>query len=175
MPKKPKPAEGSAPPIRAQGPDGKPPAGSKLVGSDEALAILRSTGTGWSEDIADLLSAPPDLHMLRTDSGTYFSDGPVFAITGLPEALAFGDVSKLRGFGLALYSTGGSVYFMLMDMGRGIIVREKIFSIHDSPPEKDWAKVKSLILGSLEAAGEARKEGYVVVCDPLMRRMKAPR
>lgn len=140
-----------------------PPPQIQKVSSSEVIATLRANGKGWSEDMAALLSLPQQLFMMKTESGTFYSSDERFGISGM---LAPGPLRAQKGeYGIALYSTnGGKIYFVLADIGRRIIVRETLFSIHDEPPQKDWSGVKERIESALSsAAGE--KEGVVILSD----------
>jgi hypothetical protein len=143
----------------------------KKINSSEVISTLKANGKGWTDDIAEMLSIPQKLFMMRTDSGTFYSTDERFGMSGIM-SLGPGPLKAQKtDYGIALYSTGGSVYFVLADIGRKIIVRERLFCIHDDPPEKDWSKVKERIASALSAAAE-EKEGSVIISDQQLRKAK---
>jgi hypothetical protein len=139
------------------------------VGPEEVISTLKSIGKDWTDDIPSLLRLPERLFMLKSGDGTYYSGDERFGIMGIPAALGPEPLKAGKGdYGIALYSTGGgSVYFVLEDMSRGIIVRERIYCIHEKPPEGSWASVRGHIEAAL-AASSAHK-GSVAVHDLSLR------
>lgn len=143
----------------------------RKVSSEDVAGALRQVGRDWSEDIRGALRIPAQLYMLKTVDGTFYSADDRFSITGIPAALGPEPLkAEKNDYGIALYSTGGSVYFVLEDMNRGIIVRERIYCIHDTPPEGSWAAVGQAVRAALDAAGS--KKGMVAAYDQGLRMLK---
>ncbi|MEW6721920.1 MAG: hypothetical protein AB1324_01520 [Candidatus Micrarchaeota archaeon] len=145
------------------------------VDSGEVIAVLRATGKGWTDDIRELLRLPAQLYMIRTGDGTFYSSDERLGILGIPAALGPEPLKAEKiDYGIALYSTGGSVYFILADMERRIIVRERMFCIHEKPPETDWTLVKEGIQSALSASESetARKQGLIAVFDRALKLVK---
>jgi hypothetical protein len=137
----------------------------------DVIATLKASGMEWTDEILPLLSIPEHILMLQTDSGTFYSADERFGILGIPAALGPGPLScQKTDYGIALYSTGGNAYFILADLSRRIIVRERIFSIHDNPPEKDWNIVLEKIRAALSAAMDAKED--VVISDQGLRKVR---
>ncbi len=143
----------------------------RKVSSDEVVGALRQIGRDWSEDIRRDLRIPGQMYMLKTGDGTFYSADDRFSIMGIPAALGPEPLkAEKNDYGIALYSSGGSVYFVLEDMSRGIIVRERIYCIHERPPEGSWEPVGRAIRAALDAAGSHK--GMVAAYDQTLRMLK---
>jgi hypothetical protein len=143
----------------------------KMVSADDAAATLSQIGRDWSEDIKRELSIPQKLYSMKTSDATFYSSNERFSIMGVPAALGSQPLKAEKGdYGIALYSSGGSVYFVLEDMNRGIIVRERIYCIHDTPPEGSWTAVREAVRAALDASGS--KKGMVAAYDLTLRMLK---
>ncbi len=143
----------------------------RKVSSADVVSALRQIGRGWSDDIQRALGIPDQMYMLKTGDGTFYSADERFSIMGIPAALGPEPLkAEKNDYGIALYSTGGSVYFVLEDMSRGIIVRERIYCIHERPPEGSWEPVGQAIRAALEAAGSHK--GMVAAYDKTLRMLK---
>lgn len=181
MPKKAKPSEPKAAEAVVSPPkaffkepaESKPkPASGSRVSSGAVLEELRSMGKGWDKEIESLLELPATLLRSSGDGVKYYSKEESFGIGDVVLGLRYGNLGLPKtGYGIAVYDTSGSVYFVLVDMRRRIIVRERLFCIHDEPPEKDWAAIKNAIraASSLSSAEPARKEGAIAVSDGTLR------
>jgi hypothetical protein len=145
----------------------------KVVTSEDVIETLKANGKGWSDDVGDMLALPRKLFVMRSEEASFYSGDLRFGIMGINSALAAGKLSaRETDYGIALYSTGGSIYFVLADLKRRIIVRERVFCIHDKPPEKDWAEVKERIGNALSLATSDLKEGSVIISDQIVRKVK---
>ena len=142
----------------------------RTVSSEDIVAELKATGRGWTEDIRGLLAVPPQLFVRKSAEGSYYSKDLRFGITEILSGLDSGPIkARPTDYGIALYSTGGGVYFVLADLGRRIIIRERLFSIHDKPPERDWKEIKERIRDALSIA--AGDKGHAVVSDGMVRKV----
>ena len=70
-------------------------------------------------------------------------------------------------YGIAVYETAESMYFVLVDMRRMIAVREQLLGYNDRPPRRDWDNVVKAIARAEEAA--AANPGRVAVHDGAIR------
>ena len=169
MPKRKKtdgPEDAAMPRFPARSPEFSMPE-RKTVGAQELVSTLKSAGRGWTDDMPGLLALPErTLVMMKTEDTAYYSKDLRFGIASILSKLDSGGPINASDneYGIALYSTGGSVYFVLADIGRKIIVRERMFCIHEKPQEKDWKDVKLNMDSALVFAASAEK-GTVIVSD----------
>jgi hypothetical protein len=146
------------------------PATARKVSGKEALDALKGIGTGWDEELERLINVPAQLFKKDMDSGVLFSDDDRFGVSLVMSMTQPNMVPKTQsGYGIALYGSGTSTFFLLMDIARGIIVRERIINFHDEPSEKDWSVVKSRIKEALAAAGKNKGKEIAVSSDGFMR------
>ncbi|MFN7991177.1 MAG: hypothetical protein U0R44_03385 [Candidatus Micrarchaeia archaeon] len=149
-----------------------PPANAEIpktekVSRSKVIEELRGLGRGWTEDIAALLGLPQELYRSSGEGTIYFSKEREFGIGETALGLSSGRLRAPKTqYGIAIHDRAGSVYIILVDMQRRIIVRERLFCMHDQPPEKDWGAVKTAILsaGALMTDAE-RGKGSIAVFD----------
>ncbi len=159
----------------AAAPKAEPPP-ARRISSGEVLGELRSLGKGWDKETEALLELPATLLRSSGEGAKYYSKEEGFGIGDVVLGLRYGNLGLPKtGYGIAIYDTSGSVYFVLVDMRRRIIVRERLYCIHDEPPEKDWSSVRSAIraASSLASGDAARKEGAIAISDGALRTVPA--
>ncbi len=124
----------------------------------ELVEKLKATGTGWDAEAKELLAMPEEIFMLEEDGATYYCDSEDFSVFfHLLSSLSGGKkIESLPEFGLALYSTGGSVFMVFADGERNIVLKNRMFCIHDEPQEKDWESVRETIRELLKIADEKK-------------------
>jgi hypothetical protein len=185
MPKKAKTGEPNAveaisPPPKSffkaeDAPGPRPPPASRVT-SGEVLGELRRIGKGWDDEIESLLELPATLLRSSGEGAKYYSKEESFGIGDVVIGLRYGSLGLPKtNYGIAVYDTSGSVYFVLVDMRRRIIVRERLYCIHDQPPEKDWAAVKEAIkdASSLASSESSRKGTAIAIYDGILRSVPA--
>jgi hypothetical protein len=148
----------------------------RLVSSKEVLSRLKGLGRGWDEEIEKLFSMPASLYAGTAETSGYYSEDRGFGIISLVRGMDAGSfvIPPKTSYGVAIYEKAGSVYVVLADIGRRIIVRERIVDFSGEPPEKDWAAVKEKIRAALSLAGSdrARSEGMLAVYDGMLKAVK---
>jgi hypothetical protein len=122
----------------------------------ELIEALRSTGTGWDAEAKELLAIPEMLFKLEAEDATYYCASDDFSgLFHVLSALASGKkIEALPEFGLALYSTGGSVFLVFADAHRNIVLKEKMFCVHEQPHEKSWEVIRLSLRELIKAANE---------------------
>ncbi len=148
---------------------------AQVVSGTDLIDAMRAQGTDWDERLAKLVNAPASLHKRSVDGMTQYSKSGRFEIDSILSGLALHRVGAgLTDFGAAFYSTQGSVYFVFADMERRVIVKERVFCIHETPPEKSWRSVAGHIEAALSYAqsDELRKNGLVAVYDQMLSAVK---
>jgi hypothetical protein len=148
----------------------------RLVSSKEVLNRLKGLGRGWDEEIERLFSMPASLYQGTAETSGYYSEDRGFGIISLVRGMDAGSfvIPSKTSYGVAIYEKAGSVYFVLADLGRRIIVRERMLDYSDEPPEKGWSAVKEKIMAALSLAGSdrARNEGLIAVYDGILKTVK---
>lgn len=126
------------------------------ISRKQLLEKLKQTGTGWDAEAKELLGAPEELFMLEDGGATYYCDSEDFSVLfHLLSSLSGGKkLESLPTFGLALYSTGGSVFMVFADGERNIVLKDRMFCIHDEPQEKSWEPIRETIRELLKVASE---------------------
>lgn len=159
--------------LSLESPTAEAPQGLKTVGSEDVIDALKGIGRGWTEDIRGLLSLPPRLFMKRSDEGTLYSRDLRFGIEDVLASMDSGSLkARMTDYGIAVYSTGGGeVLLVFADLGRRVVIREKLFSIHDKPPEKDWKGISGRMQDALSIAAP-EKEGTAILWDEIIRKVK---
>lgn len=148
----------------------------RLVSSKELINRLKGIGRGWDEDLEKLFSMPASLYQGNAETSGYYSEDRGFGIINLVRGMEAGSfvIPSKTSYGVAIYEKAGSVYFVLADMRRRIIVRERMVDYSSEAPERDWDAVKKEILAALSLAqsDRARNEGLIAVYDGILRQVK---
>ena len=146
----------------------RPQPSGKTVSYGEVLEELRGMGKGWDKETESLLGLPATLFRTSGDGARYYSKEESFAIGDVVLGLRYGELGTPRtSYGIAVYDTSGTTYLVLVDMRRRIIVRERLYCVHDEPPEKDWSAVKDAIRAA--AALSAGDPAIIAVSDGTLR------
>ncbi len=141
----------------------------RRVSSNDVVARLKGLARGWDTELEGILGMPKTLFESKGGASQYYSSDANFSISDILMCLSMGatpDVSKMS-FGIALHERAGTIYFVLADPARRIIVRQRIVCYHNDPPELDWGAVKSAIRSAEAGASreDAKKGGLVAVFD----------
>ncbi len=119
---------------------------TQKVPKAQVVSELKALGTGWDDETEALLAIPGELFRNSGEGTIYFSKEKEFGISDIALGLAYGRVGKPKTeYGIAIHDTAGNTYFILADMKRRIIVKERLSGLHDQPSEKDWSVVKRAI------------------------------
>ena len=144
-------------------------AARKMTGKEVADSI-RGLADGWSPEAEKALALPPEMYFMRNEqSGTLlYSREEAFGIADfLSSLLSRSSPRPKTEYGIAVYETAESMYFVLVDMRRMIAVREQLLGYNERPPRRQWDAVVKAI-GDAERAAEANP-GRVAVHDGAIR------
>jgi hypothetical protein len=134
-----------------------------IVSGQDLLNVMKASGGAWDERLSGLIRPPETLYKRNVDGMTQYSSNGRFEIVDVLAGLPFGKISgSLTDFGAAFYSTQGSVYFVFADMERKVVVKERVFCIHENPPEKGWSEIADRLADAISYSEQAKKKGIVV-------------
>jgi hypothetical protein len=140
------PPAAARPPLPEKQPD-------RVSGADVANA-LTGLARGWSKNIESALWIPKELYHRRDSaSGSeFYSQEPSFGIIDFVQNLrGMGAARPATGYGIAMYETAGSQYFVFVDMKRRIAFRGVLQSYHE-PGKRSWDEILSGIKSAEQAA-----------------------
>lgn len=144
----------------------------RSVSSKEMFERLKGLAPGWDKEMESLLSAPPTLELSSKAPAEYYSMSVNFEISEIISSAIDGRLRPTeKGYGIGLYEKANSVYFVFADLGRRIIVKDRIVCYQDDPPEGDWGTVKKAVKAALALAekDDVKKKGLVAVYDGTLR------
>lgn len=145
----------------------------RTVPGEDLINAMKAHGADWDDSVARLINAPQTLFKRSVGGMTQYSKSGKFDIDRIVSDLALHNLSSgLTDFGAAFYSTQGSVYFVFADMERRVIVKERLFCIHETPPERSWREVAEHIEAALSYAQDKASKGLVAVYDQMLSAMK---
>jgi hypothetical protein len=129
----------------------------------EIEEFLSRQATGWDPRVREMLSIPERLLVAREASNVLYSEDDRFGVAKVYGDLAHGRTpSEMPGYGIAIDGSHmDSVYFVLTDPARKIIVRERLSCIH-SPVDFEWQAVAGKIEQAVEHARRT-PEGFVTI------------
>ncbi len=149
---------------------------NRSVTSEEVIARLRGLGRGWDDETKELLWIPSTLFANTEGSTEYYSRTLDFGISGVVANMVHGvpPSPSENDYGICLYERANTTYFVLVDMRRRIVVRERLVCYQHQPPEQDWGNIRNAIKAAVELAGrdDIRKEGLVAVFDGTLKTLK---
>jgi len=152
----------------------------QMFSSDKVINSIKFLGKGWDKETEKLLAVPDAVFFFDGGRSRHFSESREFGDEVLLESISSRRLYLPESeYVIVLYETSSTVYFVLADARRRIVVREQLQCLHDDPPEKDWGIIKEEIKEALKLAGSdrAKKEGFFAVYDGdlrLVRAEKAP-
>lgn len=150
---------------------------SRKATMDEVVSRLSGLGRGWDIEAQQLLRLPDILYENSNGSVQYYSGNLDYGISSVVTNLMNGaEPHPSKGdYGIALYETADSIYFVFVDMRRRIVVRERLMSYQGSPAEQSWQNIKDAIKSAMSLAdsSEAKKAGSVAISDGTVRLLKA--
>lgn len=153
--------------IKKAAPSPNLPKAEKVSGS-AVVEEIKEMGRGWDKETESSLRIPPSLFRTSGEGATYFSDDENFGVALVASGLRGGRMGRPESmYGICIYDTPSSVYFVLLDMERRIIVRERLSCVHDRPPEKDWSKIRDAIRAASAAA--EKNAGSVAIFDGILK------
>ncbi|MCI0561627.1 MAG: hypothetical protein MN733_24320 [Nitrososphaera sp.] len=137
---------------------------SRIISSVELFVRLKGRGRDWDAEMEKLLAPPPNLYENSGGSSQYFSKDRTFGISEVVLNLRHGAHinPKETEYGIALYETPNIVYFVLVDMSRRIVVKERIQSLQSDPPELSWTAVKAAIKYAASVAERTDRKSFVL-------------
>ncbi|MFN7991373.1 MAG: hypothetical protein U0R44_04425 [Candidatus Micrarchaeia archaeon] len=137
----------------------------KAVPRDSVVAQLRDLASGWKQGYEKTLNMPGQLYSFQEGTLLAFSsDERMRALDFLPSMRSGGaPPGGIDAYGLIVYETSSSAYFLLVDTGRGILVKGQIASFHSGEKE-DWGR----FMGSVEKALGLARPGKIAVVDTVL-------
>ncbi len=147
------------------------------ISSKQVFKTLKVLGKGWSGEFERLLAAPEELfyYFDEGSSSEQFSSDKRFGLAALAHCIPEGRlVVPECEYGILLYETASTVYFVLFDKKRRIAVREPIKCYHESPPEGDWKEVREHLKSTIERASmvDAKRNGLFAVYNGYIELLK---
>lgn len=137
---------------------------NRILSSAEMFNRIKGYGREWDAETEKLISPPPNLYENSGGATQYFSRDISFGISSVVFGFIHGahPEPKKNDYGVALYEKTGTLYFVLLDMSRKIIVKERILSYQHDPPQQSWANVREAIRYALSAAKTAKQDEVIV-------------
>ncbi len=136
----------------------------RISGADAARA-LSGRARGWGKDVEAALWLPKELYYRRDEAtgSEFYSQEAAFGIIDFVQGLrGMGAERPKTGYGIALYETAGSQYFVFIDMKRRIAFRGILQTYHEKG-QRDWREVVAAIRSAEKAA--AANPGKVAFSD----------
>ncbi|MCI0504164.1 hypothetical protein L0Y65_05655 [Candidatus Micrarchaeota archaeon] len=140
--------------------------------SQEVLRGFKMLANGWGSGVESALRLPPELFYSRGVGARFYSSCESSDLGGLLLGLGAGKlILPDTDYGIVLYETSSSVYFMLFDAKRRICVREPLMCFDSTPMEREWPKIRKSIdeATALAASDDAKKNGLFAVYDGTLR------
>ena|GEM_PF-6178301 len=137
----------------------------RKISREEAVQKIRRVTADWNDLTAKTLKLPSELFIFEQAAGLSLSADDKFGIIGVERYLAEGrpdlPLPKLPDYGIGL-SERGSSYVTLVDMSRRIIVRMRVFSVHELEDSK-WTVFSNAVRDAAAAATRIRKNDMVII------------
>lgn len=124
----------------------------RRVSQDECLKALSRYGS-ISSELAAMLEIPEKLYRHGKPGGESFSSDKNMPIDNIANQLLYSSVEgplDLPDFGITISSRGGSVFAVLSDKARGIIVYESVQGMQDD--HGSWDYFESALRRALEGS-----------------------
>lgn len=155
----------------------KPKADTGARSSEMLQGALRMLAGGYDEKTEAALSIPQELFYSQGSCARFYSQADRHSLPGFLAGFSMGKlIHPKTPYGIVLFETTNHVNFVLIDLRRKIVVRERLLSNDGQHGQVDWTMVKSHVEAALELASteEARKGGLfaVHVCDGQFQLMK---
>lgn len=141
---------------------------TEKVSRDDVANALSYFGRNWDDEIKELLEMPEELFKYSSGAYRYYSSERDSDLASFLRSIMTGRlVLPDCDYGISIYETTGSIYFVMVDLKRRIAVRAEILSYHDEPPERDWGKIKENIKSAIKLSKteKVRKKGFFAVYD----------
>ena len=139
-----------------------------LMAGKDVAAELKRISKGWDDELEGLLGLKQNLFKLQTESGTFYCSDSRMSLS--PAIMAF-DTGRLgrpeTEYGIVLHEKRDITTFILIDMGRRIMVRERLVNMQEQDPSRDWSDIKRKIKSCLSMADSeaAKKSSLVAIYD----------
>ncbi len=139
-----------------------------LVAGKDVAAELKRISRGWDDELEGLLGLRPNMFRLQTESGTFYCSDSKMSISPAIAAFDSGRLGRPQTeYGIVVHEKRDITTFILVDMKRRIMVRERLVNMQDETPTHDWSDIKRKIKSSLAMAesDSAKKGSLVAVYD----------
>jgi hypothetical protein len=122
-----------------------PPKDVRKVSSADALSKIRDIAAGWKDDFGKLLGLPRELYFYNEGNLLVLSkDETLSVMKFLPAMRLGGEPPKdISAYGIIIYETSSSAFFVFVDTDRRIAVKESIASFHSG--REDWSHIMELV------------------------------
>ncbi|MBI2079911.1 hypothetical protein HYT84_04035 [Candidatus Micrarchaeota archaeon] len=138
----------------------------EVVSRTEVVERLKSLGNGWGDLVERKLGLPKgNLYRGKTENSEFYLDVKDSSkiIEVLQWVLVGGETpASWPGYAIALHETANSVYVILIDGRKGIVVREMVSSIQNSGMQ-GWLEVGAAIDAAVTETLKEQNRGRIVV------------
>ncbi len=151
------------------------PAKAEKRSAEQVLNSFKMLGRGWDSAVEKSLGIPRELYYFEaTNARFYYSDDkaePGNLLMGLGMGRL---INPKTEFAIILYETSSTIYFVLFDSRRRILVRESLLCYHNDPHEREWSLIRKSVDSALalSRSEDAKKKGLFAVHDGTLRLQK---
>ncbi|MEW6722703.1 MAG: hypothetical protein AB1324_05565 [Candidatus Micrarchaeota archaeon] len=145
------------------------------VDRSSLINALKGFGEGFDEELEQLLQVPEKLYLTTGGAYRHYSKDEKGGIGFLMQGLQVGKLyAPDTEFGVVLYETASTIYVVIADSKRRVVVRGRLQCLYDEEMAKDWAPVKEDLKAALSLASskEAQAGGLYAVADGTLKLMK---
>ena len=146
------------------------------VSSKDALGRIKGFGRGWDDELEKLMAVPDTLYMFEGEGWLLYSKEKEFGVASVVEEINRGGLRSepKTSYGISLSETASTMYLVLVDMERRIVVRHAVQRLHDEPPQKEWSGLKEALKGALGLADgkNFRKDGLIAYSDGITKTVR---
>ncbi|MEW6722708.1 MAG: hypothetical protein AB1324_05590 [Candidatus Micrarchaeota archaeon] len=152
----------------------KLPADVTETDASEVASRLSTKAGGWHEEFAETLGLRKSMFVFNEGNLLVFSGDPDLSVMKFLPAMRFGGAppKDIKAYGIAIYETSGTAYFVFVDTERRVAVKDSIAS-YMSESRDDWGRLMDLVGEALAIAeSPAAKPGkkFVLIDQVLDRR-----
>jgi hypothetical protein len=143
--------------------------------SEQVTNAFRMLARGWDGAIEKSLSVPDNMLYFEGANARFYSSCEDGRLGNLLIGLGTGRlILPNADFGIILYETSSTVYLVLFDARRRILVRESLLCYHNDPPEREWSSIRKSVESAIALArsDDAKKKGLFAVHDGTLRLVK---
>jgi hypothetical protein len=150
------------------------PKPAKVPGSS-VINALKGYGEGFDSELEKLLEVPEKMFYFAGPASQQYSKEENGGVGHLVQGLETGKFyAPGTDYGIALYETASTIYVVIADAKRRVVVRGRLQCYHDEDMAKDWAPIKEGLKAALALASSerAKSENLFAVYDGTLKLMK---